>query len=155
MDLQDQTESGWDNSKAQGKAGTQKPVVNFNETFTPVARLDTVRTLMALSAQKKWKLYQLDVKSTFLNRVLQDEVFIDQPDGYIVQGVEDNVYKLKKVMYGLKQAPRAWYEEINAHLYNCGFTRNPSEATLYMKSMGENESVIISIYVDDICLYHT
>ena len=100
------------------KGYAQKPSVDYNEAFAHVARLDTIRTLVALEAQKSWKLYQLDVKSTFLNGVLEDEVYVDQPDGFVVNGSEDKVYKLHKALYGLKQAPRVWYSEIDSILLN-------------------------------------
>ncbi|KAI5343766.1 hypothetical protein L3X38_011642 [Prunus dulcis] len=120
----------WDlKNKARlvAKGYTQKPGIDFNETFAPVARLDTVRTLIALAAQKKWKLFQLDVKSAFLNGVLQEEVYVDQPPGFVVQGKEDRVYRLKKALYGLKQAPRAWYEEINSYFAAAGFQKSPND----------------------------
>lgn len=90
--------------------------------------MDTIRTSIALAAQKGWKLDQLDLKLAFLNVVLNEEVYIDQPEGFIVPGSEDKLYKLRKALYGLKQAPRAWYEEINSYLLDCGFQRSPSEA---------------------------
>ncbi|BBN69600.1 BURP domain-containing protein [Prunus dulcis] len=132
------------------KGYAQKPGIDFNETFAPVARLDTIRTLIALAAQKGWKLYQLDVKSAFLNGVLKEEVYVDQPDGFVTTNYEDKVYKLKKALYGLKQAPRAWYEEINAYLISCGYVRSTSEATLYCKTKEDSGTLIVSIYVDDI-----
>ena len=132
------------------KGYAQKPGIDFNETFAPVARLDTIRTLIALAAQKGWKLYQLDVKSAFLNGVLKEEVYVDQPDGFVTTNYEDKVYKLKKALYGLKQAPRAWYEEINAYLVSCGYVRSTSEATLYCKTKEDSGTLIVSIYVDDI-----
>ncbi|CAL8174177.1 unnamed protein product [Prunus armeniaca] len=132
------------------KGYAQKPGIDYNETFALVARLDTIRTLVALAAQKNWKLYQLDVKSAFLNGVLEEEVYVDQPDGFVVKGSEDKVYKLHKALYGLKQAPRAWYDEIDTYFAQCGFTKSQSEATLYTKTRGEAEILTVSIYVDDI-----
>ncbi|KAI5349042.1 hypothetical protein L3X38_001929 [Prunus dulcis] len=132
------------------KGYAQKPGIDFNETFAPVARVDTIRTLIALAAQKGWKLYQLDVKSAFLNGVLKEEVYVDQSDGFVTTNYEDKVYKLKKALYGLKQAPRAWYEEINAYLVSCGYVRSTSEATLYCKTKEDSGTLIVSIYVDDI-----
>ncbi|KAM2961184.1 hypothetical protein FF1_030791 [Malus domestica] len=131
------------------KGYSQKPGIDFNETFAPVARLDTVRTLVALAAQKGWKLFQLDVKSAFLNGVLNEEVYVDQPSGFVIQGKEDKVYRLRKALYGLKQAPRAWYEEINSYFAKAGFHRSPSEATLYIKT-SHSGILIVSLYVDDI-----
>ncbi|KAI5323607.1 hypothetical protein L3X38_032679 [Prunus dulcis] len=84
------------------KGYSQKPGVDYNETFVPVARLDTIRTLIALAAQKSWQLYQLDVKSAFLNGILKEEVYVDQPEGLVVKGSESKVYKLHKALYGLK-----------------------------------------------------
>ena len=112
--------------------------------------MDTIRILIALAAQRNWKLFQLDVKSTFLNGVLKEEVYIEQPEGFEVKGANDKVYKLKKALYGLKQAPRAWYGEIDTHLLKCGFQRSISEATLYVKNRENIGTIIVSIYVDDI-----
>ncbi|CAL9001562.1 unnamed protein product [Prunus brigantina] len=132
------------------KGYSQKPGVDYNETFAPMARLDTIRTLIALAAQKSWKLYQLDVKSAFLNGFLEEEVYVDQPEGFVVKGSESKVYKMHKALYGLKQAPRAWYSEIDGYFAECGFTKSQSEATLYFKTRGEASILIVSIYVDDI-----
>ncbi|CAL8989009.1 unnamed protein product, partial [Prunus brigantina] len=97
-----------------------------------------------------WQLYQLDVKSAFLNGILEEEVYVDQPEGFVVKGSESKVYKLHKALYGLKQAPRAWYSEIDGYFAECGFTKSQSEATLYVKTRGEASILIVSIYVDDI-----
>ena len=90
--------------------------MNFDETFSPVARFETVRTLLALAAQLSWPVYQFDIKSAFLNGDLEEEVYVAQPEGFVVSGQESKVYRLKKALYGLKQAPRAWYSKINSYL---------------------------------------
>jgi len=123
--------------------------VDYSDTFTLVARLDTIRLLLAISAQKGWKVFQLDVKSAFLNEVLQEEIYVEQPDGFVIQGAKDKVYLLQKALYGLKQAPRAWYSRIDEHLLNLGFVKSLSEATLYVK-LKDNDVLIVSLYVDDI-----
>ena len=87
------------------KGYSQLPGVDFNETFAPVVRMETIRTVLALAAQLKLQVYQLDVKSAFLNGEIEEEVYVEQPQGYKVQGEEDKVYRLKKALYGLKQAP--------------------------------------------------
>lgn len=97
------------------KGYTQKHGIDYNEVFAPVARLETVRLIISLSAQKGWVVFQLDVKSAFLHGKLSEEVFIEQPQGYEVKGAEHKVYKLKKALYGLKQAPRAWYSRIESY----------------------------------------
>jgi len=123
--------------------------VDYSDTFAPVARLDTIRLLLAISAHKGWKVFQLDVKSAFLNGVLQEEIYVEQPDGFVIQGAEDKVYLLQKALYGLKQAPRAWYSRIDEHLLNLGFVKSLSEATLYVK-LKDNDVLIVSLYVDDL-----
>jgi len=75
---------------------TQKPGIDFYETFSPFARLETIRTVIVVAAQKKWKLFQLDVKSTFLNGKLDEEIYVEQPRGFFVQGGEEKVYRPKK-----------------------------------------------------------
>ena len=123
--------------------------VDYSDTFAPVARLDTIRLLLAIAAQKGWKVFQLDVKSAFLNGVLPEEVYVDQPEGFVKQGEEDKVYLLKKALYGLKQAPRAWYSRIDDHLLSLGFIKSLSEVTLYIKHKS-NDFLIVSLYVDDL-----
>jgi len=123
--------------------------VDYSDTFAPVARLDTIRLLLAVAAQENWKVYQLDVKSAFLNGFLQEEIYVEQPEGYIKEGEEDKVCLLKKALYGLKQAPRAWYSRIDEHLQNLGFAKSFSKSTLYVKQNGAI-ILIISLYVDDL-----
>ena len=84
---------------------SQQPGIDYGETFAPVSRLDTVRFVLVIAAQNKWPIYQMDVKSAFLNGVLNEEVYVCQPLGFEVKGQEHRVYKLKKALYGLKQAP--------------------------------------------------
>lgn len=87
------------------KGYARQPGADFNETFAPVARLDTIRILIPLASHKGWYLYQLDVKFALLNGVLLEEIYIEQPQGFVKNGKEHKIYKLKKAMYGLKQAP--------------------------------------------------
>ncbi|KAK4857146.1 hypothetical protein QYF36_025054 [Acer negundo] len=86
--------------------------INFEETFAPVARLKSIRLLLSISCVHKFKLHQMDVKSAFLNGFLQQEMFVEQPKGFVDAHHPNHVYHLKKALYGLKQAPRAWYERL-------------------------------------------
>jgi len=131
------------------KGYSQQPGINYNETFAPVARLDTIRALIALAAQKGWNIYQLDVKSAFLNGMLEEEIYVEQPQGFINKGNEGKVLRLKKALYDLKQAPRAWYSKIDQYFIDQGFRRSKSETTLYIKSQGQYH-FIVSLYVDDL-----
>ncbi|CAM8953789.1 unnamed protein product [Rhodiola kirilowii] len=102
---------------------TQIEGVDFDETFAPVARLEAIRLLLALACHLKFKLFQKDVKSAFLNGLLNGEVYVVQPKGFEDPHHPDHVYRLKKALYGLKQAPRAWYEQLTGFLINHGYVR--------------------------------
>ena len=131
------------------KGYTQQQGVDFDEVFAPVARLDTVRVILAVAANRGWRVDHLDVKSAFLNGELQEEVYVAQPEGYVVQGKESFVYKLHKALYGLRQAPRAWNTCLDKSLKNLGFMKCTQEQAVYIRGeIGAN--IIIGVYVDDL-----
>jgi len=132
------------------KGYKQKLGIDYFEVFAPVARLDTIRMLISLSAQNNWKNHQMDVKFAFLNGTLEEEVYVEQPVGYEVEGKEDKVYILKKALYGLKQAPMAWYKKIDSYFVHNGFQRCPFEHALYIKSVDSDNILIVCLYVDDL-----
>ena len=129
---------------------TQQPDTDFNKTFAPVARMDIVRTFLAIVAQNKWHVYQMDAKSTFLNGYLDEEVYVEQPQGYEVPGQEKKVYMIKKALYGFKQALRAWYNRIDSYLTKNGFHIIESELMLYTKVNDKGNILIVFLYVDDL-----
>lgn len=131
------------------KGYAQNYGIDYTEVFAPVARLDTVRTILAVAAKSSWDVFQLDVKSAFLHGELKEDVYISQPEGFIISGEEEKVYKQKKALYGLKQAPRAWFSRIEAYFLRENFERCPSEHTLFTKSK-EGKFIIVSLYVDDL-----
>ena len=90
--------------------------VDYEDTFTPVARYTSIRSIISIVAEMGWKIHQMDVKTAFLNGFIQEEVYIEQPQGFEVHGKESHVCRLKKTLYGLKQAPRAWYSRIDTYL---------------------------------------
>jgi hypothetical protein len=130
---------------------SQKEGIDYEETFAPVAIYTSIRTIIALAAKMKWKLHQKDVKIAFLNGVIEEEVYIEQPQGFEVEDRKSHVYKLKKALYGLKQAPRTWYGRINSFLTNLGFTKSKADYNLYFKVMND-EPVILLLYEDDLFL---
>ena len=99
------------------KGYKQKFSIDYEEVFALVARLDTVRLLITLATHHNWKIYQLIIKSAFLNGILEEEVYIQQLECFIMEGEESKVYRLKKALYGLKQAPRAWKTRIDSYLH--------------------------------------
>nr|GEX21861.1 retrovirus-related Pol polyprotein from transposon TNT 1-94 [Tanacetum cinerariifolium] len=105
------------------KGYAQEEGINFEESFSPVARLEAVRIFIAYAAHKSFPIYQMDVKMAFLNGPLKEEVYVAQPDGFVDPDHPENVYRLRKALYGLKQAPRAWYNELLKFLTSKGFTK--------------------------------
>ena len=122
---------------------------DYEENFAPVARMETVRAVLSIAAQHKWKDNQMDVKSALLNGVLMEELYVEQPLGYEKEGQEHKVCILKKALYGLKQAPRAWYSRIYAYLLENGFEKCEGEPTLYIKER-DGKMLIVFLYVDDV-----
>ena len=132
------------------KGYAQQYRVNYTKVFAAVARLDTIRLILALAAQNNWDIFQLDVKSAFLHGELSEEIFVQQPLGYEKKGEEDKVYKLRKALHGLKQAPRAWYSKIEAYFVQAGFERCLCEHTLFTKWKEGGKILIVSLNVDDL-----
>jgi hypothetical protein len=130
---------------------SQKEGIDYEETFAPVARYTSIRTIIALATKMKWKLHQMDVKTAFLNGVIEEEVYIEKPQGFEVEERKSYVCRLKKAFYGLKQAPRAWYGRIDSFLTSLGFTKSKADSNIYFKIM-DNEPVILLLYVDDLFL---
>ena len=132
---------------AQGYS--QMEGVDYNETFAPVARIESIRILLALACQLNFKLYQMDVKIAFLNRLLKEDVHVAQPKGFIDPHFLDHIQYLKKALYGLKQAPRAWYDRLTQYLVAYGFTRGKADQTLFIKRE-DGELTVAQVYVDDV-----
>jgi hypothetical protein len=130
---------------------SQKEGIDYEETFAPMARYTSIRTIIDLATNMKWKLHQMDVKTAFLNGVIEEEVYIEKPQGFEVEDRKSHVCRLKKALYRLKQAPRSWYGHIDSFLTSFGFTKSKANSNLYFKIM-ENEPVILLLYVDDLFL---
>jgi hypothetical protein len=120
------------------KGYSQVEGLNFDETFAPVARLESIRILLAYSTHHDFKLYQMDVNSAFLNGSIKEEVYVEQPPDFKSEEYPNYVYKLRKVLYGLKQAPRAWYECLRDFLINNGFRIDKADSTLLTRKMGKD-----------------
>ena len=130
---------------------SQKEGIDYEEIFAPVARYTLIRAIMALAAKLGWKLHQMDVKTAFLNGVMEEEVYVEQPLGFETHDRETHVCKLKKALYELKQAPRTWYGRIDSFLMSLGFTKSKADPNLYSK-VEDGMQVILLLYVDDLFL---
>ena len=135
------------------KGFTQVEGVDYQETFSPVARYESIRFLLALAAQEDWEIHSMDVKSAFLNGDLDEEIYMEQPEGFAAPGQENKVCRLFKAIYGLKQASRTWNLKIHKTLLQLGFTRTYSDSGVYVYRRQKGDSItIIILYVDDITL---
>ena len=131
------------------KGYAQVAGLDFEETFAPVARLESIRILLAYAAHHSFRLYQMDVKSAFLNGPIKEEVYVEQPPGFEDERYPDHVCKLSKALYGLKQAPRAWYECLRDFLIANAFKVGKADPTLFTKTC-DGDLFVCQIYVDDI-----
>nr|GEY75866.1 hypothetical protein [Tanacetum cinerariifolium] len=127
----------------------QQEGINYDETYAPVARLESIRIVLAYACALDFKLFQMDVKSTFLNDFINEEVYVAQPPGFIDFAKPNHVYRLKKALYGLKQAPKAWYDRLKAFLIKHDYIMGMVDNTLFNKKKDPN-LIIVQIYVDDI-----
>ncbi|GJR03124.1 retrovirus-related pol polyprotein from transposon TNT 1-94 [Tanacetum coccineum] len=109
------------------KGYKQEEGIDFEESFAPVAHLEAVQMFISYAAHKNITIFQMDVKTAFLNGPLKEEVYVSQPEGFIDPEFPDHVYRLKKALYGLKQAPRAWYDKLSSFLIEHGFTKDFSK----------------------------
>ena len=125
------------------KGYAQEEGIDYGETFAPIARMEGVRILLACAAYKGFNVYQMDVKSTFQNGILEEEVYIEQLEGFADKNNANMVCKLYKDLYGLKQALRAWYERLHTYLVKIGFERTDDNNNLYMK-IDKDKGILIS-----------
>ncbi|GJR08587.1 retrovirus-related pol polyprotein from transposon TNT 1-94 [Tanacetum coccineum] len=131
------------------KGYAQKEGIDFNEIFSPVVRMITVRVVLALCATYDLHLEQLDVKTAFLHGNLEEEIYMLQPEGFEQKGKENLVCRLNKSLYGLKQAPRCWYKRFDSFIIGLGYNRLHADPCAYFKRFGNNDFVILLLYVDD------
>nr|GEX26033.1 hypothetical protein [Tanacetum cinerariifolium] len=132
---------------AQGN--TQEQGIDYDEVFTPVARIEAIRLFLAYASFMEFTVYQIDVKSAFLYGTIDEEVYVIQPPRFQDPEYPARVYKVEKVMYGLHQAPRAWYGTLSKYLLTNGFQRSTIDQTLFIKRQRGN-FILVQVYVDDI-----
>ena len=133
------------------KGYAQTHGIDYDETFAPVAKMTTVRVVLAVAAARGWHLHEMDVKNAFLQGELEEEVFMTQPPGFQSEVNKSAVCRLRKSLYGLKQAPRAWNAKITHRLRKMGFVASKSDSSLFIRQ-GSNGPVCILLYVDDLVI---
>jgi hypothetical protein len=128
---------------------SQIPGIDYTDNYAPVARLDAVRTCMALSAIKNWKMRQLDIKGAYLNGVLEEEIYMRQPDGF--DDGSGRICKLKRALYGLKQAGRIWNKTLHSTLTTMGYSRTHADPCVYTK-IKDDITIVLTVWVDDLII---
>ncbi|GJT41254.1 ribonuclease H-like domain, reverse transcriptase, RNA-dependent DNA polymerase [Tanacetum coccineum] len=136
------------------KGYIQEHGIDFEEVFAPVARMETIRLLLAIAANNKWEVHHLDVKSAFLHGELKEEVYVTQPEGFTKKGNDGKVYRLIKALYGLRQAPRAWNIKLDNTLKSLDFKKCALEQAIYTKA-SKDSLLLVGVYVDDLIITGT
>ncbi|KAD6453934.1 hypothetical protein E3N88_08640 [Mikania micrantha] len=131
---------------------TQKHGLDYFDTYSPVTKITTIRSLISIAAINGLLIHQMDVKTAFLNGDLDEEIYMLQPEGFVVSGLESKVCKLRKSLYGLKQAPKKWYEKFDRTLKQDGYIVNNSDSCVYSKR-SKTGYVLICLYVDDMLIF--
>ena len=131
---------------------TQEYEIDYEETFAPMAQLYYVRTLVVVSAARKWPLFQMDFKNAFLNGELSEEVYMKLPPGYShPPGFPHRVFRLRRALYGLKQAPRAWFTKFSSTISQHGFSGSSFDTTLFLRRSDHGITILL-LYVHDIII---
>ncbi|GJV17396.1 retrovirus-related pol polyprotein from transposon TNT 1-94 [Tanacetum coccineum] len=136
------------------KGYMQKEGIDYFDMYAPVARISSIRTLIAISAVKGLYIHQMDVKMAFLNGYLNEDVCMEQPKGFVIQGQENKVCRLVKSLYGLKQAPKQWHERFDTTVTSFGFQHSSADRCIYTRST-KDYTVVICLYVDDMLIIGT
>ncbi|KAH9678410.1 hypothetical protein KPL71_025698 [Citrus sinensis] len=131
---------------------TQREGIDFNEIFSPVVKHASIRVILALVAIQDMYLEQMDVKTAFLHGELQEEIVMEQPEGYVVSGKEDHVCLLKKSLYGLKQSPRQWYLKFDSFMTKHAYKRSNYDCCVYFKDIDDGKMIYLMLYVDDMLI---
>ena len=132
------------------KGYAQQPGVDYDETFSPVVKFQSIGVLLTLAVQHDLLLHQMDVVTTFLNGILEETIYMQQPDGYIQQGKERLVCKLNKSLYGLKQSPRCWNKVFTEFMKSIGFTQSSADPCMYVRDT--SSLTIVAAYVNDLII---
>ena len=130
------------------KGFQQKQGVDYNEIFSPVVKMTTIRLVLGIVASEDLHLEQMDVKTAFLHGDLDEDIYMMQPEGFPIVGKENLVCKLKKSLYGLKQAPRQWYLRFDSFMRKSGYNRCDMDHCCYQKHF-DSSYIILLLYVDD------
>ena len=134
------------------KGFRQRKGIDFDEIFSPVVKMSSIRVVLGLAASLDLEVEQMDVKTAFLHGDLEEEIYMEQPEGFKVKGKEDYVCRLKKSLYGLKQAPRQWYKKFESVMEEQGYKKTTSDHCVFMQKFSDGDFIILLLYVDDMLI---
>ncbi|WJX48823.1 hypothetical protein P8452_35337 [Trifolium repens] len=134
------------------KGFKQRECIDFGEIFAPVVKMQSIRFVLGLAASLDLEVEQMDVKTAFLHGDLHEEIYMEQPDGFVEKGKEDYVCKLVKSLYGLKQAPRQWYQKFNSVMIEHGYKMTKADHCVFFRNFSEGDFIILLLYVDDMLI---
>ena len=132
------------------KGYSQRKGIDFEKIFSPVVKMGSIRVILGLAASLD--LEQMDVKTTFLHGDLDKEIYMEQPEGFLVKGKEDYVRRLQKSLYGLKQAPRQWYQKFESVMGKQGYRKPNLDQCVFFQRFGDDDFIILLLYVDDMLI---
>ncbi|TVU59856.1 hypothetical protein FQP86_17905, partial [Cobetia crustatorum] len=130
----------------------QRKGIDFEEIFSPVVKMTSIRVLLGLAASMDLEIEQLDVKTVFLHGDLEEEIYMHQPEGFEVKGKEHMVCRLRKSLYGLKQAPRQWYKKFDSFMLQHGYDRTESDHCVFTRKFSDGDFLVLLLYVDDMLI---
>jgi len=130
----------------------QKKGIDFEEIFSPVVKMPSIRVVLGLITSLNLEIEQLDVKTTFLHGDLEEEIYMVQPEGFVVKGKENFVCRLRKNLYGLKLAPRQWYRKFDSFMMDHGYDKTSSDHCVFVKKFPNGKYIILLLYVDDMLI---
>ncbi|RVW81887.1 Retrovirus-related Pol polyprotein from transposon RE2 [Vitis vinifera] len=125
---------------------------DYGDTFSPAAKIASVRLLLSMAAMCSWPLYQLDIKNTFLHGDLAEEVYMEQPPGFVAQGESGLMYRLRRSLYGLKQSPRVWFGRFSSVVQEFGMLRSTVDHSIFYHHNSLRQCIYLVVYVDDIVI---
>uniref|UniRef100_A0A2N9J1S8 Integrase catalytic domain-containing protein n=1 Tax=Fagus sylvatica TaxID=28930 RepID=A0A2N9J1S8_FAGSY len=134
------------------KGFNKKQGIDFDEIFSPMVKMSSIRVILGLTASLDLELEQMDVKTAFLHGDLEEEIYMVQPEGFEAKGKEHKVCRLKKSLYGLKQAPRQWYKKFDSFMVGQGYTRTDADHCVYVRQFPNGKFIILLLYVDDMLI---
>ena len=149
--LQSPNEPARYKTRLVAKGYSQIPGIDFNDVFSPVVKHSSIHTLLSIVAMRDFELEQLDVKTAFLHGELEEDIYMDQPEGFVVPEKENLICRLKKSLYGLKQSPRQWYKRFDSFMLSHDFKRSDYDSCVYLKTVNDS-AIYLLLYVDDILI---